>query len=79
MGPPYEALNWEGLDFDKESYYKIMNIDREIARKEASDQEELFTRFGDHLPREMALQREMLLQRLYHSPEVWDLKAAGMP
>ncbi|MGF1614304.1 MAG: phosphoenolpyruvate carboxykinase (GTP) [Gammaproteobacteria bacterium] len=77
--PPYEALNWEGLDFDKESYYKIMNIDREIARKEASDQEELFTRFGDHLPREMALQREMLLQRLYHSPEIWDLRAAGMP
>jgi phosphoenolpyruvate carboxykinase (GTP) len=54
-----------------------MNIDREIARKEANDQEELFTRFGDHLPREMELQRELLLQRLYHSPEVWDLGASA--
>jgi phosphoenolpyruvate carboxykinase (GTP) len=77
--PPYDALNWEGLDFSKEDYYKIMNIDREIARKEANEQEELFTRFGNHLPREMELQREMLLHRLYHSPEVWDLRAAGMP
>jgi len=52
-----------------------MNINREIARKEANDQEELFTRFGDHLPREMELQRELLLQRLYYSPEVWNLGA----
>ena len=66
-----------GLDFSKEDYYKIMNIDRETARKEANDQEELFTRFGDHLPREMELQRELQLQRLYHSPEVWDLGATA--
>jgi phosphoenolpyruvate carboxykinase (GTP) len=75
--PPYDALNWDGLDFSKESYYAIMKIDRETARKEANDQEELFTRFGDHLPREMEIEREMLLARLYHSPEVWDLAAAG--
>ena len=74
--PPYEALNWEGLDFDKEAYFKIMNIDREVARTEANDQEELFTRFGDRLPREMQIEREMLLQRLYRSPEKWDLSMA---
>jgi len=75
--PPYDALNWNGLDFSKESYYAIMKIDREVARQEANDQEELFTRFGDHLPREMEIEREMLLARLYHSPEVWDLAAAS--
>ncbi len=75
--PPYEALDWTGLDFDKKLYYAIMNIDREVARKEANDQEELFTRFGDHLPREMELEREMLLQRLHHSPQVWDLSATA--
>jgi len=74
--PPYEALDWKGLDFDKKDYFAIMNIDREVARKEANDQEELFTRFGDHLPREMELEREMLLQRLHHSPKIWDLSAA---
>ncbi len=50
-----------------------MNIDREIARKEANDQEELFTRFGDHLPAEMELERQLQLSRIYHSPEIWDI------
>ncbi|MET0044992.1 MAG: phosphoenolpyruvate carboxykinase (GTP), partial [Candidatus Thiodiazotropha sp. 6PLUC3] len=51
--PSHDALNWNGLDFDKADFYEIMNIDRERARHEAIDQEELFSRFGDHLPREM--------------------------
>jgi len=75
--PTYDDLNWKGLNFSKEKFYEIMNIDRERARHEANDQEELFTRFGDHLPREMELQRELFLARLSHSPEVWDLHVAS--
>jgi len=75
--PPYEALNWDGLSFPRERYLEIMNIDRERARQEANDQEELFTRFGDRLPREMEIERELLLSRLYHSPPVWDLGVAS--
>lgn len=75
--PSYEELNWEGLEFPQDKFYQIMNIDRETARHEANDQEELFTRFGDHLPREMELERELFLSRLYHSPPVWDLHAAS--
>jgi len=71
--PSYDELNWEGLDFGKDEFYSIMNIDREVARAETNDQEEFFTRFGDSLPREMELERELQLARLYHSPEVWDL------
>ena len=71
--PDYNELEWNGLEFSEDQFYAIMNIDRERARKEASDQEELFTRFGDHLPREMQLERELMLSRLSHSPEVWDL------
>lgn len=71
--PSYEELEWQGLDFPKEEFYAIMNIDRDLARREANEQEDLFTRFGDHLPREMELERELLLLRLYHSPDVWDL------
>ena len=73
--PDYHAFNWEGLDFDPEKFYSIMNIDREKARRETNDQEELFTRFGDYLPREMELERELQLARLYHSPAIWDLSA----
>jgi phosphoenolpyruvate carboxykinase (GTP) len=74
--PGYTAINWEGLDFAAKDYFAIMNIDCELARHETNDQEELFTRFGDHLPREMEIQRELTLLRLYHSPEVWDLSLA---
>ncbi|MCU7796736.1 MAG: phosphoenolpyruvate carboxykinase (GTP) [Candidatus Thiodiazotropha sp. (ex Myrtea spinifera)] len=71
--PSHKSLNWEGLDFKKADFFEIMNIDREVARHETIDQEELFTRFGDHLPREMELERELQLARLYHSPKYWDL------
>jgi phosphoenolpyruvate carboxykinase (GTP) len=74
--PPYEELTWEGLNFSEEKFYEIMDIDREKARQEASDQQELFTRFGEHLPREMELERELLLSRLYRSPPVWELRLA---
>uniref|UniRef100_A0A450XQ05 Phosphoenolpyruvate carboxykinase [GTP] n=1 Tax=Candidatus Kentrum sp. LPFa TaxID=2126335 RepID=A0A450XQ05_9GAMM len=71
--PDYDGLAWEGLDFPKEKFYSIMEMDKEIMRKETNDQEELFTRFGDHLPRELELQRELQLQRIYHMTDVWDL------
>uniref|UniRef100_A0A450UFQ3 Phosphoenolpyruvate carboxykinase [GTP] n=1 Tax=Candidatus Kentrum sp. LFY TaxID=2126342 RepID=A0A450UFQ3_9GAMM len=71
--PDYDAISWEGIDFPKDKFYSIMEMDREIMRKETNDQEELFTRFGDHLPRELELQRELQLHRLYHMTDVWDL------
>ena len=42
---------------------------------ETNDQEELFTRFGDNLPREMELERELQLARLFHTPAHWELSA----
>ncbi len=77
--PFYNSLIWEGLDFPRERYFQIMNIDREVARKETNDQEELFTRFGDRLPRELEIERELQLSRLFHSPKLWDLSAAVEP
>jgi phosphoenolpyruvate carboxykinase (GTP) len=75
--PDYDAFCWEGLELDKQTFYSIMNIDRETARHETNEQEELFTKFGDHLPREMEIERELQLARLYHSPAVWDLSVTG--
>ncbi len=75
--PDYHALDWTGLPFSKEVYAAINNIDTEVARHETNDQEEIFTRFGDHLPREMESERNLQLSRLSHSPAVWDLSAAA--
>ncbi|MBK5939359.1 phosphoenolpyruvate carboxykinase (GTP) [Halochromatium roseum] len=74
--PGWDDLTWEGLEFSREQFFAIMNIDKEVARQETVEQDELFTRFGDHLPREMELERELQLARLYHSPDVWDLSRA---
>jgi phosphoenolpyruvate carboxykinase (GTP) len=72
--PSYEEINWKGLDFPKEKFYALMDIDRETARQETNEQEELFARFGNRLPKELKLERELQLSRLSHSPEVWHLK-----
>ena len=74
--PGWEDIHWAGLDFAPEAFFSIMNIHKEVARQETVEQEELLTRFGDHLPREMELERELQLARLYHSPPVWDLSRA---
>ena len=74
--PGWEDIHWAGLDFAPEAFFSIMNIHKEVARQETVEQEELLTRFGDHLPREMELERELQLARLYHSPDLWDLSRA---
>jgi len=75
--PGYDAICWSGIDYSRADFAAITNITIETARQETNDQEELFTRFGDHLPREMEIERELQLARLYHSPEEWDLSAAA--
>jgi phosphoenolpyruvate carboxykinase (GTP) len=77
--PKYDAFSWNGLEFEKQAFYSIMNIDRETAHHETNEQKELFTKFGHHLPREMEIERELQFARLYHSPSVWDLSVTGQP
>jgi phosphoenolpyruvate carboxykinase (GTP) len=72
--PSYDEINWAGLNFPKEKFFAIMDINRETAHQETNEQEELFTRFGEHLPQEMHLERELQLSRLRRSPEVWQLQ-----
>jgi phosphoenolpyruvate carboxykinase (GTP) len=69
--PRYQDINWNGIDYPKEKFLKIMNIDREEAKIEALDQSELFDRFGHHLPNEMEEERRSLLARLEDAPPTW--------
>jgi phosphoenolpyruvate carboxykinase (GTP) len=72
--PRRRDVTWEGLDFDSEIFYRLMQVDRTAASAEAEDQKELFERFGLHLPKELELQRELLVERLARAPEVWTVK-----
>ena len=71
--PTYHDLNWEGLDFPVEKFDEIMDIDRELWKKEVFGHEELFEKMYDKLPKEFTFMRELQLSSLWRSPEKWEL------
>ncbi len=71
--PRYRDMDWDGIDFSKEDFAKIMSVDREAWKKELLAHEELFSQLYDHLPKEYFFMRELLLSSLWRSPEHWGL------
>jgi phosphoenolpyruvate carboxykinase (GTP) len=62
--PRYEDMEWEGLDFGKNSFDELQRFDRDAWHKEVIEHEELFLGLHDHLPKEMIYERELLICRL---------------
>src|SRR5271165_7061531 len=62
--PRYEDINWDGLDFSKEKFEELQQLDRSGWRKEIIDQEELFLDLHAHLPKELIFERELLICRM---------------
>jgi len=62
--PPYEAIDWTGLDFDRARWAELMSVDRTAWHREVMEHEELFLGLHDHLPKEMIYERELLICRL---------------
>ena len=71
--PRYEDIEWKGLDFPADLFYKLMSVGRDASALEARSHEELFDRFLDRVPKEFVLEREMLRSRLWRSPDRWEL------
>ena len=67
--PTYDDINWEGLDFSREQFDEIMDIDREAWKQEVLGHEALFEKMYDKLPKEFTFMRELLLSSLWRSPE----------
>jgi len=72
--PRYSDLNMEGVNFPKAKYDEIVKVEKEKGLAEAEDQVSHFAKFGDRLPKEMELERQLLVARLERSPAVWSLK-----
>jgi phosphoenolpyruvate carboxykinase (GTP) len=72
--PRYEDINWKGLDFSRDDFDKIMDIDRELWKQELLGHAELFERMYDKLPKEYIFMRELLLSGLWRSPVTWSLE-----
>jgi phosphoenolpyruvate carboxykinase (GTP) len=62
--PYYEDMEWTGLDFPREQFDKMQDVNLVAWRKEILGHEELFIDVHDHLPPEMIYQRELLICRL---------------
>jgi phosphoenolpyruvate carboxykinase (GTP) len=72
--PKYDDITWDGLDFPKDEYETLMEVDREAWKNEILAHEELFSRMYDKLPKEYFFMRELLLSALWRSPEHWFLE-----
>ena len=72
--PHYDDIDWKGLDFTKQQFESIMQIDREAWKKELSEHAELFERMYDRLPKEFIFMRELLLSSLWRSPAKWSVE-----
>jgi phosphoenolpyruvate carboxykinase (GTP) len=73
--PRFEDIDWKGMkDFRRESFAKLMEVDREAWKHELLSHEELFERMYDKLPKEFFFMRELLLSGLWRSPEHWGLQ-----
>ncbi len=68
--PRYEDMDWRGLDFSREQFDKVMNIDRDLWLKEIAMHDDLFFQLYDRLPKEMTFMRELLVSNLWRSPEL---------
>lgn len=62
--PRYKDIDWRGLDYSKEDWDKLMDIDREALKMQTLQHEQLFLKLFDHLPKEMIFERELLVCRL---------------
>jgi phosphoenolpyruvate carboxykinase (GTP) len=62
--PRYHEFEWTGLDYSKDEFETLMNIDSLEWQRELHWQDELFFRLKDRLPKELVFQRELLISRL---------------
>jgi phosphoenolpyruvate carboxykinase (GTP) len=69
--PRFEDIDWNGLEYSREDFHNLMEIDREPWKKELMSHEELFGALYDRLPKEFVYMRELLLSSLWRSPEHW--------
>ncbi len=62
--PHYNELNFDGLDFSREQFEKLMSVSPEEFRGELLSEASLYLDLYDHLPKELIFQRELLAGRM---------------
>ena len=62
--PCYQDLDWNGLSFSKQQFEELQRFDGDAWHSELERHKEFFLALEDHLPRELLLQRELLILRI---------------
>ena len=62
--PIYEDFHLEGLDFSREDFAKVMEVDPDEWISEVESQKVFFSKVGAKLPPELEAQRQALMARL---------------
>ncbi len=75
--PTYDAINWQGLDYDRAKFNELMTVNREQWKREILGHQEMFDQLYDRLPREFFSMRQLILSGLWRSPESWQIAKAG--
>ncbi|MCX7800600.1 MAG: phosphoenolpyruvate carboxykinase (GTP) [Fimbriimonadales bacterium] len=70
--PRYEDLDWRGLDFPRETFRRMMAVDREQWQAEILAHTELFNRLYDRLPKEFLHVKQLLLSSIWRAPKHWE-------
>jgi phosphoenolpyruvate carboxykinase (GTP) len=70
--PRYEDLRWDGLDYSKEAFQRMMRVDGAAVRSEAIAHEQYFERYFGHLPPEFPAERELLHARGVRTQGTWE-------
>ena len=63
--PRYEDLRWDGLDFSREQFSRVMRVDHDLWKRELGSHGELFEKLQERLPRELQLNRELFELNLF--------------
>jgi phosphoenolpyruvate carboxykinase (GTP) len=72
--PRTEDVDIDGLPgFTEDKFRSLMEVDREAWIREALSDEEMFLKLYSKLPKELLLDRELLISRLWRSPKFWQL------
>jgi phosphoenolpyruvate carboxykinase (GTP) len=64
ISPRYEDLNWNGLNFSKEQFARIIGMDHADWQQELKLHEELFAKLAYHLPAELSATRLRIAENL---------------
>ncbi|MBK0391419.1 phosphoenolpyruvate carboxykinase (GTP) [Ramlibacter algicola] len=64
ISPRYDELNWQGLDFSREQFQKVIGIDLAAWEKELQLHHELFQQLENRLPQELKATKSKIEERM---------------